>query len=292
MQLTMKIKTILVPTDFSKEAANALLYAAGLATDEHARIILLHVWDIDYPAIDVAVPENYISTQQHDLELNAIIRMKPLCHKISSEYAVSCDQLNRQGNLVKVISKVVKEENIDLVIMGTKGASGLKEILTGTNTVRVLQKSDCPVLAIPPKAKYAGLKRITYATDYLSSDFTTLKKLVHTARIFGSGITLLHVAGMNEQTQSAKAMVEEYAARVKKKVRYGKLTYKLVQGNDLEELDNYVKRKRTDLLVMSGLHRTFIDKLLSKSHTKAMAFHTTIPLMVFYYREKSIIFLA
>jgi nucleotide-binding universal stress UspA family protein len=286
------MKNILVPTDFSPNAENALDYAIAVAGKYHAKIILFHVWQIIYPTVDIPVPGEVISAQMHDAELNAIAKMKPLCHKAHSAGIVDCDPVNRQGDLVKLIPEMIKEYHIDMVIMGTKGASGFKEILIGSHTAKVIRVAECPVIAIPEKTRFKGISHIIYATDYNSSDFDALKKVVDLAKHFQAKITLLHVSDEHYPLSGAKQIMELFAEKVQARVKYDLMDYKVIRtGNAEEELDEYVMKKHADLFVMSTMHRDIFDRLFGRSMTEKVAYHTRMPLMVFHHKEHKVVFI-
>ena len=141
------MKRILIPTDFSEDALNAADFALRMYQYKKYEIILLHVFQI--PALtDRVIPK-------HDaLKSEAVFNLHKEAKRIRavSPRNIVSEYSARLGNLVSVVDRQVKEGNIDLVIMGTDGALGLKDVLFGSNTSDVIEKIDCPILVIPPKA--------------------------------------------------------------------------------------------------------------------------------------------
>lgn len=286
------MKTILVPTDFSPNAENALNYAIAIAGKYNARIIVFHAWQIVYPTVDIPIPGELISSQMHDAELNAIANMKPLCHNAHAAGIADCDQVNRQGDLVRLIPEIIKEYHVDMVIMGTRGAKGFKEVLLGTNTAKIIREVECPVIAVPEKATFKGMSHITYATDYNSSDLSILKKVVDLAKTFQARLTLLHISDEHYPISSAEHIMKIFAEKVQGRVNYDRIDFKVINADNAEEtLDEYVKRKHADLFVMSAMHRDIFDKLFGKSMTEKAAYHTRMPLMAFHHKENKVIFI-
>jgi len=94
---------------------------------------------------------------------------------------------------VDFILETIDKKKPDLVVMGTTGASGLKEMIIGSNTSTIVEKAKCPVIAVPEKKIFSAIKSITYATNYNLTDIYALEKLVEIAKLFHAKITLLHV---------------------------------------------------------------------------------------------------
>lgn len=273
------MRTILVPTDFSKNAKNALNYAIAMATKEKAKIILLHSFNITYTSPDI--PMAYYEEQLIATENEVKKILEGLCNYVKKKSKVECSAISREGIAVDVILEVTKKKKIDMVIMGTKGASGIKEVLIGSNSAKVVSKSKCPVIVVPEKGVFEGIKKIVFATDYHSDDIIILKKLVEFAKIFKSKIQVLHVTE-DEYSDESGAM-ESFARLVKKKVEYKSMSYHLLPGAEIEKkLHQHLKKESVDMLAISTSDKTLIERIFSKSVARKLVYHTRIPLMVFH----------
>jgi nucleotide-binding universal stress UspA family protein len=282
-------KLLLVPTDYSKGAEHALNYAVALAKREKASVLLLHAFHVSYYSSDIAhvVAEDISVTQKRETK-----RLKLLCDKISKTEKIECNFLIRQGLAVDVILNVAKEKNPQMVIMGTKGASWLKEMIVGSNTAKVIEKAKCPVIAVPENATYEGINRITYATDYHMSDITALKKIVEIAKPFGAEIIVLHVSDEELTPPTDEEMMKKFRQFADKKINYGKIRYSLARGKYLEKvLQDHIKKEKPDLLAMSTHYRGILDKIFGTSTTKIMAYHSQIPLLAFHHKQESVVFI-
>ncbi|MDP3555982.1 MAG: universal stress protein [Bacteroidota bacterium] len=280
------MKTILVPTDFSKNADNALEYAIEIAKKEKANILLLHAFHITYIYPDV--PIQYASEEIHEAEEAANKKLKKLCSKVISDGEITCESICKQGMVVHTILEITKKKKVDLIVMGTKGASGIKEFLFGSNTARVIEKSKRPVIAVPEKAAFSPIKNITYASDYESNDIKSLTKLVDIARLFGAKITVLHVYYKKFSSDEEDKYMNRFKNKVKSKIQYTKIGYKIIYGNSVfEALEKHVQNDSPDLLSMSTHERGILDKIFGASLTKAMAYHSKVPLMAFHNKKTS-----
>lgn len=283
------MKTILVPTDFSDNAANALDYAVALAKKSNSRILLLHVYQIPYPVSDTPLP--YTIDQIEAIRKGTEKQLKEIYTKISAEN-VKCTFLNKEGLIITdAIIDVIVKRRVSLVVMGTKGASGLRKVVMGSNTARLVEHANCPVLVIPEGTRLKSIKKITYATAYHTSDVTTLKKLLDLPVIDGASIRLLHVSDNSNDEVNEKKRLKEIVAKMKEKTGYTAISGSLVYGKNIEvRLQEYVAEKHPDMLVMSTHYRTVYDRFFRISATKRTAYHSLIPLMVFHHKRKSVAF--
>ncbi|HLP12373.1 MAG TPA: universal stress protein [Flavobacteriales bacterium] len=273
--------TILVPTDFSSNAHNALEYAVRLARKSDSKVVLIHAFHIRYLSADI--PMQYVAEQLIAVEQEAESLLATLCQKIRSKYHVECSYINKQRLVTELVSDCIRWEDPFLVVMGTKGASGIRKMLIGSNTAKIIEKATCPVLAIPNKVDYRSIKQITYATDYRKGDLQAIKKLVAFATPYKAHITILHVCEDDLSTEVENEDMNMFEDKVRKEILYKDISYQLIYGKYLEKsLDAYVKREAPDVLAMSTHKRTLFQKLFSHSDTKQMAYHTKIPLLAFH----------
>ena len=280
-----EMKTILVPTDFSKNAENALRYAINLANKMQAKIILLHSFHIDYT--NAYIPVNIIEKEVQEVKAQSNAHLKLLYDKVShhSKHPIEC--ISSQNLLVDEILSIVEEKNIDLIVMGTQGAGEkLSREVFGTNSSRVIEKAKCPVIAVPENAGHDNIKTIAYATEYIDSDITCLQGVVDIAKLFEAEIQVLHVS-LYYEDESERKLMEDFKTKVHKNIVYENISFKILIGSNIEQrIEGYLEEdKKVDLLVMSAHHRNLVDKLFGKSITKVMALYLKVPLMVFHHKR-------
>jgi len=280
------MKIILVPTDFSDLAKNALKFAVKIAHATKSKIIIMHsvhpmfiATDADmfgYP--DVFEEETTEALQKQMDELVAFV----------SEHGVDAEKLMIKGLLGDNISSLVEENNIDLVVTGTNGAKGLEAFLLGTNSVTLLEKLTCPVLIIPADAKYHSIKKIMYATDFQYGDVRELAEICELAQAFNAEVTVTHVnTDLSNVTKDSEDM-DWFSEIGDSMITYKNIRYKLIYDQDvIEALEKEIKESGTDILCMSTVEKDFFKKLVSKSNTKEMAFHTKIPLMTLHLSKEN-----
>lgn len=273
------MKTILVPTDFSKNAEHALNYAVQLAKSEDAKVILLHVLNVAYINSNIDFnPEH--SFNKYESAKNSLIE---LCNKIKKKYDFDCEYINVEGELINSIIEVSDTQNVDLIVMGTKGANGIKKIFKGSNTANVINRSTRSLIAIPEKATIKGIKKITYASDYQSTDIDALKQLVKIARKNNdASIKIVHVVSGDYEYEYENFCLKKFEEKVAKKIDYEPISYNLLFGLDVgKTLELHVKKDSPSLIGISSKNRNIFKRIFKKSITKQLTYDTTVPLIVF-----------
>ena len=184
------MKNIVVPTDFSDNANNALKYAINLAIQFGSKVHLIHAYEI--PTTQTGVVGSLRRFMEQDAEEGL--------SKIVAEYKdhfIKESRLEAQaieGYTDEVIYGYAKRLGADLIVMGTQGAGAVKGIFFGSNTSKVISNSAVPVLAVPKGYSYKMIKDITLAIDnkVISSD-EVLKPLVTLAKEYKAHVSVLHV---------------------------------------------------------------------------------------------------
>jgi nucleotide-binding universal stress UspA family protein len=277
------MKTILVPTDFSKNAENALHYAVNIAKRMRAKIILLHTFHIENN--NAPLPLSMVDKQVEVAKKKTDAQLKALYNSVSHDSSHPIDYISSENFLTDEILRLTEERNIDLIIMGTQGANGsLGRQIFGTNSSHVIEKAKCPVITIPEGNLHTEINTIVYATEYLDSDITCLQNIADLAKLFDAEIQVIHIS-LFDDADNKKAL-ENFKSKVIKNVNYQNISFELLIGNNIEQrIEAYMEEEVVDLLVMSAHHRNLMDKLFGKSITKVMAFYLKVPLMVFHHHR-------
>ncbi len=276
------MKTIVIPTDFSENAALAFRYGLMLANETRQHIILFHAVHLPH---EVVTPPAAASFEE--LEKKAIDELR--LWKESFSYKtnnVSIDCFVKTGFAADEIISFAKEKNIDMIIMATKGATGLLDKMMGSITSTVIEKAQCPVLAIPENTSLNNIRRIVFATDYRDNDFETLGSITEIAKNFNAEIAVLHVVLDDKNFKMENANFDSFANKINNTISYQRFAFRLMKGKNVEEeLIHFLKEVETDMLVVSTAKRNFISKLFNHSVTNKIAQHPEIPLLVFHVKS-------
>jgi len=278
------MKTILFPTDFSPCAKHAFEYALNLSARVDAQIVLLHVYQV--PIVQGPVPGDILAETMEDIEKEAIEHMK--AHQQNAERwakatgtkPVRIQPKAQAGFTVQEIVAQAEVLNPYLVVMGTRGASGLRGVLIGSTASGVIAKSTVPVIVVPEEARFTGLERIIYATDFEEADRRWLQVLRELAKLFGAKVMCVHVS-TNDSIKDETNM-EDLEKRLGIGATDTDVELDIVGGFDVTDaLTRYAQEARADLIAMMAHRRNLIDRLFTKSFTRKMTLHSHVPLMIF-----------
>lgn len=267
---------ILVPTDFSESSKNAALYAARFAKKVNAEIILIHIVHFEHPPmiqvygfIEEEIKEMRFTNASQDCVL-LVNELKSEVPEVQISYTVS------QGFPIEdEIENYAVTNKIDLIIMGTKGASGLKKILFGSNAVAVINKSSIPVITVPEHSSFNNLKLIVYASD-MHNILAETRKIISLAKPFDASIDILHVLSSDSEKKIDEVSVENNLIE-----EYKKISFHIIHNNDvIETINDFVANVKADILVMSTHEVGFFEKLFKKSFCQEEAFHSSFPLLI------------
>ncbi|TVR76296.1 MAG: universal stress protein [Chitinophagaceae bacterium] len=278
------MKNILFPTDFSDAALNAFQYTLEFAKKMNAKITLLHVYRI--PIVDANMPGELINQMSKELKEQAEKNLKNLIDNAllkpenADKKELEFDLLVKQGFAVDEVVYAAQHLKADIITMGTTGASGFREIVIGSNTSKVIAKSDIPVLAIPENAVYKHIEKIVYASDFHETDSIALQQLVKIAANFDAGITILHIVESYEIVNKEK--IKSLKATIQTQLNYEKINFDFrVYSNLFDGIEEYIQTDKVDWLATLNRKRNMFEKLFNRSFTRKMAFHTKVPLLAF-----------
>lgn len=275
------MKNIFFPTDFSPAAEKAFIYALHFAAKWGASITTLHVYH--HPDVGSLYYPEALAKFYETIDLNAfqnyrdsIPQLKELAEK-NGMGEVELRHILQEGKpVVPTILKVVEQEKPDLIIMGTTGARGFKEVFLGSTTGEIMEKAECPVLAVPEKAVFDGhIDRIAFTTSYQEEEKVALRKLIDIFEPFGAEVHCINVD---------TGHIEFYAQRMEKFRQAfpvtDKLLFRVLDDNDLlDGLINYLRKNQIDIIVMLTHRRGFLQELFNFSKAKAMSYHSKTPVL-------------
>lgn len=276
------MKQLLVPTDFSKAAENAIDFAVQSAKVLPAEITVLHSFETgdsayaDYVGVNIEFNRSMISDANE--KLDALKKRIEKTHGIVVNTMVSTD------SLLDTVTKFGSEHKIDLVVMGTLGASGLKEKLWGSRTSALIGKTTIPVMVIPNEYKWKKPAKMLLATNQFEDKPTVLNYVFEMAGLYMA--TMQIAVFTDEDDDKAQVFldnqkkIEEYKTFLKTTYREDAISSVHLSGENFDEtLQGFIKENDVDILVMVTYQGSFWSRLFNPSKTKRMSFHTTIPLL-------------
>ncbi len=277
------MKNILIPTDFSTCSNNAIDFAVQTAKQLPVQLTIMHAFElmgnvyIDY----MGVNREYNEAQLDDI----YIKLDDLKKRIETDHGIKVHAYVENGGVEHSIHKAVKERNIDLIIMGTKGAKGVQEKLWGSETGSVIESSKIPVLTIPHDYKFKTPDKVVLALDKLEEDVTSLDVLFELTDFFNSHVEVVLFTGEeNDESQTfleRSREIPQFEKTLKSHYQEETLTVSHLFGRQFDHsLQNYITDNNVNMLAMIKHKRNFLENLFHSSKTKRMSYHTNIPLLV------------
>ena len=277
------MKKILIPTDLSPNAGNAIRYALNFCKNFPAELIFLHV---THPMLDLPDTSlefyNPIVFQDEKEQLNHV--SSKLKH-IFAEEKIELDKIKysielRIGFAADEIVRVAKGFNCDLIIMGTQGATGLGKLFLGSITYSVIKQTEIPVLAIPSDYVFKTIDKIVFATDYEGiSNKKTLAPLFDLANTFAANVLMFHAI---EAKEPIAAYIEELQVwKTEKNFHHVKHTNSIATCEDVTQgIMEFADENDASIIAMIPNSYNFFTNLIHKSKTKEIALESKVPLLV------------
>ncbi|WP_350285334.1 universal stress protein [uncultured Croceitalea sp.] len=275
------MKKILLPTDFSKNAFNAISYGLQLFKDDECTFYLLNTYTPRFYRVDYLIggpPVSTIPDMGVDLSLEGLKRTRERVEKEFPNPKHQFKTISVFNTLTAQIQETCESEQIAMVIMGTQGASGAEEFFLGSNTVHVIRKSDCPVLAVPEDYTFKGIDQILFPTDYASKyKIEELEPLQQMALKFNAVIHVVHAVEDDDIT----ARQLKNKAFLKEQLKEYKVVFQDVTKQYMPNVvHNYTDKNQIDLIVMMNKRHSFLDRLLLKQNVDVIGYSSSVPFLV------------
>ncbi|WP_284653456.1 universal stress protein [Flavobacterium terrisoli] len=273
------MKKILVPLDFSETSDNAFVYALEMAKLLKAELVLLHTFDL--PVVDTqALPYNY-ATIYDTIELSNFDHFKeklPQLRAIAIERNLDHIVLNHllmDGDLLYNIKKVVAEEGVNMVVMGTNGAEGWFDTFLGTNTGSVITHVGVPVLSVPAEAQFDKIETIAFTTRFREKDIEALNKVLSYAKKFRAKVKCLYVKTMSSD------VTEETIKRWQSHFEDEEIEFFIIPDEDVKAtIEDFLVSQSIDLLALLTYKRNFFAELFTTTTTQKLSYHLKTPMLV------------
>lgn len=272
------MKRILVPTDFSKHADYALRVAAQIAKKNNSEIYLLHMLELPHQASDAVSSGSAIPQIMYFKDM-AIDKLDALMESDFLE-GINVSEIIQFEKAFDGIMEISKKNNVDLIIMGSHGASGYEEMFIGSNAEKVVRTSDVPVLVIKNETGDFKADKVVFASDFSEEIKKPFAKLVEFATIFNSHLDLVMINTPNsfKSTAVAEKIMSEFLEGTNFK-NYSTHIYNDV--NVEKGILNYSSSVDADLIGMCTHGRTGFSHFFNGSISEDLVNHTVRPVITF-----------
>lgn len=272
------METIIIPTDFSPAAANAVDYGVELAKYFNSRVVLVNAYPLPALNYEVGYSFEILASIREDVLNKMADLKKEIFQKNGSN--LNIDYVAETGSPFEIIKDVVEKYNGDLVVMGIVGEAGkLKENLIGSTAVKAARELEVPVFIIPEPVKYKRIHKLAFACDLNKTEETNLVYVAKFfSKVFDAELEVVTVdPGEKEEVTMDKAITNLFIEQNLEHVNHR--TTHILGSNIVSELERYFKSCATDVIMLNPKRHNWFHNLFHNSITKELAFHAGIPLL-------------
>ncbi len=277
------MKKVLVPTDFSDNAWDALTYAIRLYDDIPCTFYILNTYETNPSRMPNTMHQFAARKVSEVLQKESEEKLQQIVAHLEENMLndkhtyVSQSKL---GTLVSIVQHIVEKEHIDLIVMGTSGATGLKEVFMGSNTVKIIKHVDtCPILCVPEKYVYEELEQLIFATDYKKSlDKQALSCIIELQKIHNLSIRFVYIKKERKFSELQAYNRELLGTYFEKDLTM----FEEIESDAAlsKTITLYAEKENVNLICLAKYEHSFIEKLTHEPVIKKIGFHTSIPLLI------------
>jgi nucleotide-binding universal stress UspA family protein len=278
------MKQILVPCDFSDYSRHAINAAIMLAFHTRASVTVLHICRVKVPTPYLNLQQIIQREEKAKQEGNILLQnfIQSIRQHLEPELQqVPLTPIVQLGLIVDEIIRFTEQsEKIDYIMMGTKGATGLKEVVMGSNTAAVIESTIIPVIAIPQHQAFRPWKKIVLATNLHAVYDEVLAPVVELIKIFDAHLHIIHVdykhnPHLNEQAKHLTSQLTRLIGSDQN------LKFEVINGSSITQaINEFVRQHKPDLLVMTKEEHSNFERIFIPSTTVSIAHHAEVPLLV------------
>lgn len=277
--LLWQMKNILFPTDFSENSKNALKYAEMLFSSVECNFYLIYVGSYLDIKTDSETPTTEDHTENTKLQLLDLLDDSRR-HSISAGHFFYA--LHEYGFFVPAIKKHVEEQQIDLIVMGTKGASGLKEKVVGSNAGDVIIKVQCNTLVIPKDVEFVKPREIAFPTDFnIFFSHPMLKSMTEIMQLGQGNFRIMNAVYDGVELNTEQRENKEFLLDFMEETFPGRYSFHSITNKSVKSaIQCFVESRDIEMMVMVAKNLNFIQQILFDSLVEKISFHTKVPFYV------------
>ena len=283
------MKKILFTTGYSHSSKNTWQYALRLAQHFGAQISLMHVYEghsfslmpgNDFLDEDMTVnfDELYEAERKEQrLKLDEFVTLNTPRMFLS----VPMNFIVTLGEVAAAILREEQENQYDLIILGTTKSNKASDVLFGNTALKIISRAYTPIFLVPPMAKYTGVEKIVYATNFESGDFEALSQLMEWTQAFNAQIHLLHIHNKTYEATHAANRMRRLVEAFQEEKAAGMMTTQVMEGNVAKSIANYLEQSEADMIALTTHNRGFFARLFDPSITNQIAAEALVPVLIF-----------
>ncbi|CAM1366083.1 Nucleotide-binding universal stress protein, UspA family [Tenacibaculum sediminilitoris] len=276
------MKKIIVPLDFSKYSENALKTAAFLAKDSDIEILAVHMLELSNAVISQSQ-----SAVQKEMIFYLKLAEKRFTDFLQKDYLsdVKVTPIIKHFKIFSELDELAREEGADLIIMGSKGVEGVKEMLVGSNTEKVIRYANVPVLVIKEEPLTKKLENILFACDFSDEDIKPYMKAKTFFSKFNANVEIVYVSTPSSKFKSSKELEEKmkyFFSQTDESYEESISKVKIISDYSIEKgVFYYADKRNFDVLVVATHGRKGINHFFEGSISEDIANHSKLPVLSF-----------
>lgn len=282
---------VLLPTDFSDNAKNAIIYALNFYKKKTCYFTFLHAYkvnDYEEESLLTPIPRESLLLEVHKEKEN---KLQDLIRELKNEQENKLHKYEiviANKSLVSAVKEEIKKKKITLVVIGTQGHTGAIEVVYGSNTVNLMEEiQKCPVLAVPAHVSFYGLSEIVLANSFKAElcpkDLSFLIELSHQ---FKAPVRILHImeeGGMNQLQKRNKKNLKE-----RLKVEGVDYTFHSLEFLSIPlGIYSFVESRGSEIIAFINKKHGFFENLLFDPLYKNLAHYSKVPVLILHQPKKA-----
>lgn len=275
------MRKIAIPTDLSDNAKNAFEYAMALFNESSIFYIIHAYAEAVFLPETLNLPDDKIDIKKKEVAINCETQINKLIDEMREKYPESNHQfrvLTNCGYLLSEVNQLVNSENIDILVMGTRGKTNDRNITFGSNTLQVLKEVQCPVLCIPENYNYKTPKKILFPTNYMIPYQKRELNLVNEiCSYYNAQVHLLYVSNFGLLSKRQKSNQEFLHMQLDT----DSITFHQIEESSKTNIFNEtIDQMDIDLLVMVNSRRSYLEHLFAQSTIDKIGLKPKTPFLV------------
>lgn len=282
------MKKVIIPVDFSDNSKLAARLAFNFHKKEVVDYVFYHTYSI--PLTPEAIPEITYGQMVKEIKESSLTNLKLFGDDIVKMQDLDPNLLNLEYVVeesfmfAEALALFAKKQKANLVVMGTKGASGLKKLFLGSNTTSFINKAPCPLMVVPPDYTVSPILKVGYATN-LANLHDEVSRLTDIFRYTGALIDIVHVYPNFPESVSVTSFdVAKELAKLKNENMFFDMQFifqKTESANETTEgIMAYQEQYQPDMMAVFTVHRSFFDKIFDPSIAESLTGLSSKPLII------------
>ena len=275
------MKTILLPTDFSKSAHHAADFALSLTLLLKAKLVMVYVIQPMADAYNIPMSASHFyqyaeksaETSMDDFKEKMLSR-----HKMSLEPTPEIATKVVYGNISATILDLADDLKTDFIVLGMVGDRTFIDNIFGSNALSIAKKAKCPVWVIPQKTSIHKIENVIYVSDLQGDEVSFITKTIDVIKIMGANLTTLHIHGENELEIFPS---QEIIQQIKESLGDESIRFENLHREDVVKgIEKYLKSKHPDALVIAHEDKSWFERFLYKSVLSKLTLESQIPVLI------------